>query len=221
MSDGTPLSGSGDGIKISTTYLAAGRRVVRSTPYRTTGDLTLEWTCTQLDQLGRATATAIFKGNAEPTDCESSSYRTGISRTEYDADRTRDTDPAGKIRDAYQDGLGRLIKVIEAPTIPALSYLTRYWYDPLDNLCRVSQYDAGMQDPMDVSCQSAPASGVQHRTFTYSSLSRWVQAVNPESGSTGSTIYTYKPSGDLLTRKDARNVTTTHGCDELHHVKNL
>ena len=61
-SDGTPLTSDSDGIKVRTIYStfasgfsSGGRRVITSTPYRTTSDATLEWTCVQLDRLGRVT----------------------------------------------------------------------------------------------------------------------------------------------------------------------
>ena len=48
------------------------------------------------------------------------------------------------------------------------------------------------------------------RTFAYDSLSRLKDATNPESGLTS---YTYYDSGNLKTRTDARNITTTMYCD--------
>lgn len=143
-SDGSPLVGDTDGINVETSYLmvAGGRRVVTSTPYRNTSEATLEWTCTQYDTLDRVTAVAMFKGATAPTDCQSATNRTGTTLTQSDADVTHVTDPAGKARDQYQDALGRMVRVTEDPS--GQIYVTRYWHDPLDNLCRVGQYDTGV-----------------------------------------------------------------------------
>jgi hypothetical protein len=72
VSDGSTLSPSPtatDGIMVATTYTTAsgGNRVVTSTPYRTTSDPTLEWSCTQYDESGRVEAAAMFTGSTAPT----------------------------------------------------------------------------------------------------------------------------------------------------------
>ncbi len=174
--------------------------VVSSTPYRTTSDSTLEWTCAEPDVLGRTTAVAVFKGSDPPTDCESEDNRTGIARTAYDADTTTVTDPADIVTERITDALGRLTRVTEDPdnTDPNddLPYVTTYEYDPLDNLTEVTQ-------------------GVQTREFQYSSLSRLLSAENPESGTTH---YTYYDSGNLKTRTDARGVAATFEYDGLQRI---
>ena len=143
-SDGTALSPSpaaDDGIKVTTTYrMGTGARVIRSTPYRTLSDLTLEWTCTQNDQLGRVIGVAMFT-LTEPVDCAPAANRTGNATTVYDSDRTRITDPAGKSRDQYRDAIGRITQVVEAPGTS--NYTTNYQYDALENLTQVTQADLG------------------------------------------------------------------------------
>jgi RHS repeat-associated protein len=138
----------------------------------------------------------MFKGSVAPTDCESTTNRTGITRTEYYADAsgiwTVVTDPAGKKRKVRNDALGRLIEVVEDPE--GLNYHTTYEYDPLGNLKTVTQ-------------------GVQTRIFNYSSLGRLKDATNPESGTIS---YQYYDSGDLHIKTDARGVTTTMAYDALH-----
>ena len=216
-SEAGPLSPSGnDGIKVKTIYRMqpGGQCIITTTPYRDAAfmDPTLEWSRTQYDQLGRVTSVARFRGSVEP-DCQSSSNRTGITYTAYDAAyssegllsaRRRTIDPAGKMRDEYHDALGRLRQVSEDPF--GQSYVTVYRYDPLGNLTDVTQ-------------------GAQTRTFEYSSLGLLVSSSNPESNTDPDTlarvptIYTYYPSGDLRTRRDARGITTTFGYDELRRVR--
>ncbi len=187
--------GNSDGINVQSLYNVEANRTVQSSPYRTTADPTLEWTCTQKDESGRVTAVAIFKGSAAPTDCESTANRTGITRTAYDANQTTVIDPAGNERREVRDGLGLLTQVIEDPS--GLNYSTTYLYDTLGNLTHVGQ-------------------GAQTRTFLYSSLSRLTSASNPESGTIN---YSYKDSGDLLTRTDARNIQTSFSYDPLHRIE--
>jgi RHS repeat-associated protein len=57
--------------------------------------------------------------------------------------------------------------------------------------------------------------GQQVRTFTYSSLSRLLTANNPESGLIS---YQYDNNGNLTTKTDARNITTTYNYDVLNRV---
>ena len=200
VTDGAALSTSPtatDGIKVSTTYIPAsgGNRVVTSTPYRTTSDPTLEWSCTQYDLLGRVVSSAMFKGYAEPDDCADEPNRTGIAYVTHDADRTETTDPAGKVREEYRDGLGRLVTVTEDPG-GSLDSDTDYTYDPLGNLLTVDQ-------------------GTQTRTFGYSSLGRLLGAVNPENGEI---TYTYNPDGSLDTVTDARSIEISYTYDVLGRI---
>jgi len=183
-----------------------GACVVSSTPYRTlnythpTIEPTLEWKRMLSDQSGRTTSISIFKGS-EP-DCQTI-QSTGETRAQYDIDyeylagvsRIRVTDPAGKIRDEERDALGRLVRVVEAPTIPALNYPTIYLYDPLDNLIEVHQ-------------------GTQTRGFAYTTLGRLRSATNPESGAI---TYDYYASGDLM-RRTQGSIESTYTYDELHRI---
>jgi YD repeat-containing protein len=186
--------GNADGIKVKSTYYPLLNRTVHSSPYRTTSDATLEWTCTQSDSSKRVIAVAIFKG-AEPNDCASTTDRSGVTSTVYDANQTTLTDPASKQSRQFVDVLGRLTQVIEDPN--GLSYSTTYAYDMLGNLTQVNQ-------------------GVQIRTFIYSSLGRLLSATNPESGPLS---YTYFDSGDLQSRSDSRGVVSNLTYDSMHRVR--
>jgi len=200
-SDGYALgTGSTDGIKVSTAYTMtlAGLRVVSSSPYRSTSDATLEWTCVQHDRLGRVSEVGQYRGIAPPADCISPVNQTGLTHTVYNADQTIVIDPAGVRRDEHRDGLGRVVQVVEDPL--NLNYATNYQYDALGNLTTVMQSDGSV---------------TQTRSFHYSSLGRLLSAANPESGTTS---YAYFDTGDLASRTDARGITTTYSYDELHRL---
>jgi YD repeat-containing protein len=79
---------------------------------------------------------------------------------------TLTTDEAGNQQKACNDGLGRLLEADEPG-----GYTTLYTYDTLGNLLSVSQR-GGTTDQT----QWRP------RNFSYDSLSRLLQATNPESG---------------------------------------
>ena len=210
-SDGSPILDpygeiiEANGINVKTIDARpSGNYVITSTPYRSLGDPTLEWTCTKYDKLGRVAAVAMFKGSSAPANCNQTTNRTGFTETEYGSAintgeyngyATTVTDPAGKTRKQITDALGRLVEVIEDPG--GLNYSTAYEYDPLDNLISAKQ-DA------------------QERTFEYSTLSRLLSATNPESGTI---TYTYNDRGDLETRMDMRGIMSTLTYDSLHRIR--
>ncbi|HEV8589320.1 MAG TPA: RHS repeat-associated core domain-containing protein [Pyrinomonadaceae bacterium] len=102
------------------------------------------------------------------------------------------TDQAGKSRKSVSDALGRLTSVYEDPA--GANYQTTYSYDVLDDLITVNQ-------------------GVQTRSFVYDSLKRLTGATNPESGTIS---YSYDNNGNILTKIDARSITTTIAYDALN-----
>jgi RHS repeat-associated protein len=57
------------------------------------------------------------------------------------------------------------------------------------------------------------------RTFVYDSLNRLTSATNPESGATTPTSYQYDNNGNLTSKTDARNRTTTITYDALNRAK--
>jgi RHS repeat-associated protein len=100
------------------------------------------------------------------------------------------TDEQGISRTSCSDGLGRIISATDA-------YGTaKYTYDALNDLTGVSQ-------------------GSQTRAFAYDSLARLTSATEPESGAT---TYTHDVNGNMVTRQDARSITTTYTYDDLNRV---
>ncbi len=117
-----------------------------------------------------------------------------VVSTAYAGNTVTVTDQAGKTRKSVTDALGRLTKVYEDPSPSGLNYLTNYDYDALDNLTTVTQ-------------------GTQTRSFIYDSLKRLTSANNPESGTIA---YTYDNNSNLLTKIDARSITSTFTYDALN-----
>jgi YD repeat-containing protein len=191
-----------DVIETQLLYDPLNHITVKSTPFRSNTDATLEWVCTQTDASNRVTLVSSFKGSSWPRYCTTSdTSRTGLTSTVYNANVTTVTEVAettDKVRAQTVDSLGRLTEVVEDPgtASPHLNYSTTYSYDTLGNLTGVSQ-------------------GTQTRTFVYSSLGRLKSATNPESGTLD---YTYNDSGDLSTRTDARSFTTTMTYDAMHRI---
>jgi RHS repeat-associated protein len=120
-----------------------------------------------------------------------------VITTQYPGNQTIATDEAGKVRTSASDALGRLTQVNEDPS--GLNYITTYIYDALDDLTTVNQ-------------------GAQTRSFTYDSLKRLLSATNPESGTVSYT--SYDANGNLLSKTDARAITTNYMYDALNRLTN-
>jgi RHS repeat-associated protein len=197
------------------TYDANGRIASETNPYRTTSDSTYGITSYQYDALNRTTLV---------TNPDSST-----AQTTYTGRATEVTDEGNGTkrlqRISQTDGLGRLMSVCEvsstaltvgaSPTptacgqdISGTGFLTTYQYDALNDLTGVSQ------------------PGLNPRSFTYDSLSRITSASNPESGSTCyGTVSAgacqnngYDANGNVITKTDARGITTTYSYDVLNRL---
>ena len=183
-------------IAVNTVYDALGRPSQVSNPRRS-GDTEL-WTTTEYDSLGRPIKVTTPDG--------------AHVDTAYSGNQVTVTDQAGKKRSSQTDALGRLVKVTEDPGTGKLNYDTTYFYDPLGNLRAVNQ-------------------GGQGRWFSYDSLSRLIRAGNPEQicnqnlpqhidpitgGGCWSTAYSYDANGNLVSKTDARNITTNYTYDALN-----
>ncbi|HYN85379.1 MAG TPA: discoidin domain-containing protein [Pyrinomonadaceae bacterium] len=152
------------------------------------------WTTSEYDMLGRVVTVTTPDGAA--------------ARTTYSGNQTTTTDPEGRARRATTDALGRLTRLVEDPA--GLAHATDYTYDAVGNLRKVEQ-------------------GGQARFFMYDSLGRLVRARQPEQtphpslaladpttgNSQWSLAYSHDADGHLVSRTDARGVTTTYDYDAL------
>jgi RHS repeat-associated protein len=185
----TQYDGLGRVWRVSNPYFSSGS----GSPINPSG----QWTTSQYDLLGRITSVTT-PDNA-------------VVSTSYSGNQVTVTDQAGKSRRSVTDALGRITQVIEDPS--GLAYSTEYLYDPLGNLRRVQQ-------------------GTQTRHFMYDSLSRLIRARQPEQDVNGNLYlydpvtantqwtmaYAYDANGNLTTRVDARNVTTTYQYDQINRL---
>ena len=182
-------------------YDAMGRPWRLSQTYRSSGAGSAvnppgKWTETVYDALGRTKTVTTRPDNAVVT-------------STYNGNQLTVSDQAGKSRRTITNSLGFLTQVIEDPN--GLAYTTNYQYDALGNLRKADQ-------------------GGQLRWFMYDSLSRIVRVKHPEQTAnsnltltdpvTGNTqwsmAYAYDANGNLTSRTDARNVTTTLWYDNLN-----
>lgn len=215
-------------VSADTYYDALGRTSQVSNPYRVaTPSATVPPTCaactvTTYDALNRIISV---------TTPDSAHVKTN-----YSGARVLVTDQQNRQRLSQTDALGRLTDVWEikssddatepvsfptTPDIPTVSagYHTSYFYDALGNLRKVQQ-------------------GGQLRYFMYDSLSRLIRASNPEQivnnglylpdtftapgdtpHSQWTMAYGYDANGNLSSKTDARNITTSYLYDNLNRVK--
>jgi RHS repeat-associated protein len=173
---------------VKSTFDSMGRTYQVSNPYW--NHESPIWTTTQYDALDRVVSMTTPDG--------------ATVSTAYNGAQVTVTDQAGKKRRSKTDALGRLTMVTEDPG--GLNYDTVYLYDALGNLRKVTQ-------------------GAQTRWFATDSLSRLIRAKNPEQADNTSPnmsytdpvtghngwamAFSYDKNGNLESRIDARNITTT------------
>jgi RHS repeat-associated protein len=182
-----PTPASFDAVK--SLYDPVGRVLKQSNPYP--GDASgngspAHWTVNTYDPLSRVKTVTL-------PDLQT-------IQTTYNSAIVTVTDQVGRKRQSQVDGLGRLISVSEQdPATAALSLVTTYNYDTLDNLKGVNQ-------------------GGQTRSFVYDALSRMTSQNTPEGGPVG---FTYTDFGAVATRTDPRGVVTTYGYDPLNRLASV
>lgn len=178
-----------------------------SPPTTNCGESSWGYTTNQYDALGRI----ITKTDSDLTNTQHWSYAGNlVTFTDENSNKwTRTT-----------DALGRLTQVLEpsgTSSTPTLE--TDYTYDPLNNLLGVTQWGG-----------THGSSGAVTRSFSYDSLSRLLQADNPEAGwicygtttsgaPNGSNCTPgYDADGNLHYKTDARNVVTSYTYDQLNRL---
>ncbi|MFY9531631.1 MAG: RHS repeat-associated core domain-containing protein [Candidatus Acidiferrales bacterium] len=204
-----------EGYESIVTYYDSDSRVQQvSNPYRSPSDPTYGLTMYSYDGLDRVTKvtdadgshTQAYYGAAVTSSvggitaqlCSSSTYGLGYPAFFIDE--------AGKKRETWTDGFGRLIEVDEPNSSGNLTQNTCNTYDLLNNLTQALQ------------------SGSRQRTFAYDTLSRLTSSATPEAGTT--TLFYTTSSGALCSgnpaavcrRTDARSITTTYSYDALNRL---
>jgi RHS repeat-associated protein len=209
------------GIKVQTRYLfdAANHCSYKlvSNAYRAgtsaaaSAEETMGWVRAKSFADRRDNEMESFAGPDLPAPWGVNARSTGVVKTTFDAEFMTATDQAFRVRRSRVNGLEQIVRVDEPDAdsnslglLETSVQATSYEYDALGNLRKAIQ-------------------GGQVRTFQYSSLSRLMSATNPEMGDPatarpGITTYTYDGNGNLLTRTDARGVTTTNVYDKLNRV---
>jgi YD repeat-containing protein len=207
-----------------TTYYGTGQVHTVSNAYRSTSDPTYGTTTYAYDGLGRKVTAANPDNSIKQwcyndvntsaqTNCKSHASGSTGQWVDY-------ADEKGNDWQQTTDGLGRLIAVNEPNgSSQSPSMETDYQYDLLNNLISVAQKGNGTTDAQRV------------RTFTYDSLSQLLCANNPENSNSsapcpttyngyvaGTTGYSYDPNGNLVSKIDARGITTTYAYDQLNRL---
>jgi len=205
-----------DGIKVQTRYgyhsgspsTMNGSYTLTSNPFRAatssaaSSEATMGWTVEFEHANGRLETSESFAGPGLPSIWGSNTNSNGKAEESEDSNTTTTIDESGKKRRTIVDAFGRLVRVDEPNSsnelgdVTSPNQATEYTFDTLGNLTQILQ-------------------GGQTRTFTYSSLSRLLSATNPESGTFQ---HTYDANGNLLTKTDARGVSTTFTYDALNRV---
>ena len=182
---------------VATVYDSLGRASKQSNPYA--GDSSgngapQHWTTNVYDDLSRVKE--MLLPDDQPAGQRSRVVTTCAGATATVGATVTVRDQVGRERSSEVDGLGRLVKVTEQdPTNNgALSLVTTYEYDVLDNLKKVDQ-------------------GGQQRTYAYDAMSRLTSQTTPEAGNVK---FTYTGFDAVADRTDARGVVTTYEYDELN-----
>jgi YD repeat-containing protein len=203
---------------VETTYDSMGRVQSVTNPFRTTSDPTYGITSYLYDGLSRKIDQCQPDNSSTPTTTCSptNSYQSWT----YSGNCVVFQDENKNQWQRCSNGLGQLTSVLEPNgASQAPSMVTNYVYDPLNNLRSVAQLGG------------STATGItRNRTFTYDSLSRLLCASNPENSTAacpatstgayvpGTTGYTYDADGNVITKTDARSVTTTYQYDNLNRL---
>ena len=192
-------------------YGTNGTYELASNPYSTTGDQTMGWTLIKRDPVGRTIEADSYLGSAKPGPWGTPGQVTGTRITSYAGTNASCTGFNAKVTNEANntqinclDGLGRL-RSVQEPQTPSTSspVITTYTYDTLNNIIGVGSQIGGSTGQSYSGCPSGLV-----RCFTFSTLSRLLTAINPESETTS---YVYDANGNLRSRTDANWHCYQHG----------
>ena len=218
---------SSNSIKVDTTYDSLGRVSSVSNPYYSTSDSTYGLTHYYYDVLGRTVQVLKQDGTSSEWWCYYNKQTSGQPNCRAELASTPGLwvdhqDEAGNDTQSTQDGLGRLIAVVEpngTTQVPTME--TAYLYSGIGNLLQVDQYGGA---------KGASSFVERQRKFYYDWMSRLTQAFNPESGWTcyGTTggaapngancTPSYDLDGNLTNKTDARGVNIQYSYDGLNRL---
>jgi len=183
---------------IDTTYDGTGRPYTVSNPHRPSSLPSDGTTTFAYDILGRTTLLTNPDGSTV--------------HSSYNGNVTTVTDETNHSWQRTSDAFGRLVNVTEPGNL-----VSTYTYNESGNLVGVTQNGISGETP-------------RTRSFTYDSLSRLICASSPENSQndcpmsattalpSGVSGYSYDPNGNLSSKTDARNVTTTYAYDALNRL---
>jgi RHS repeat-associated protein len=193
---------------VNTLYDTNGRVQSVSNPYISTSDVTYGVTHYAYDGLDRVIKVTDQDNSAANTyygALVSSNGGRGSQLCSGVGYPILQVDEAGKKRQTWTDGFGRVIETDEPDSSNSLTVGTCYSYDLNNNLTQVVQ-------------------GSETRSYTYDMLSRLTIKTDPEPATTyfyyttsGGTLCSGDPSA-ICRRTDAKGVTTTYTYDALNRL---
>ncbi len=195
-----------DGSIVDLAYNSMGLAQSVSNPYQTHSDSTYGLTTYAYDVQGRLCMQNNPDSNvSQTTSCTAKG--SSAQQFTYVVNGGYKTDENGNTWKYLYDPLGRLASVSEPS-----GATTQYTNDVLGNLLSVTQ--TGLSSNGEIP---------RLRSFTYDGLSRLVTAINPESGKVcygigSSCTGGYDGNGNVISKTDARGVTTNYGYDALNRL---
>lgn len=203
-------------ISSETSYDATGRPYMVTNPHlQGTSSSTDGTTYTFYDVLGRTTEIKTLVGSTVTS--QSTSQYTGNTQTV--------TDTMSNNKQYTYDSFHRLTAVLEPNSSGALTYETDYQYNGLDKLIQVDQWGGA---------KNSSSPGDRQRLFAYDGLGRLIAENIPEnqsasypasltcsgtaSGTKWTKCYSYDANGNVLSKTDARGVTTQFSYDALNRL---
>ena len=170
-------------------YDGDNRLQCTSNPQRTGSAPTNGSTCISYDALDRPTLITQPDNNR--------------IQVAYSGNQATVTDENGHQKRYQYDAFHDLTAIWEPNASGSPSWETTYAYDAAGRVLNITQIGDG-------------SSAARQRTFQYDSLGRLIKESTPEAGTTNFTVY--DNNGNLKSKTDARNITTTYTYDELSRM---